>query len=242
MLNQESDQKDIILSPNIVLINASHRQNGNTSLAIKSASEGVLQKKGIVNLINLVDENINRCEACSHCKKLCIFDDAMTKIGQMIIDSDGLIVATPVYFGSITSLLKTFIERTRIYRHNNFSFANKVFGAISIAGRRNGGQETAIVELYIAFIRHGMIIVNNGQGTSQYGGTVWAGSFGEAYFDHWGLLTCQNVGARVTEIASLIKAGKFVLNYNPEYYFSEKEGTVKEMKEVMTAELHNKCS
>lgn len=225
----EPDQQCKITSPKIVLINASHRRNGNTSLAIKSASEGALRKKGMVNLINLVDENINRCDACTQCKGLCIYDDAMTKIGQMVIDSDGLIVATPVYFGSITSLLKVFIERTRIYRHNNFSFANKVFGAISVAGRRNGGQETAIIELYIAFIRHGMIIVNNGQGTSQYGGTVWAGSLGEAGYDHWGLLTCQNVGIRVTEIANLIKAGKFILNYNPEYYFSEKEGTTKEI-------------
>ncbi|MHB1702959.1 MAG: flavodoxin family protein [bacterium] len=229
MLKLEPVQQCKISPPKIVLINASHRRNGNTSLAIKSALDGVMQKGGIVNLINLVDENINHCDACNHCKGLCIYDDAMTKIGQMLIDSDGLIVATPVYFGGITSLLKVFIERTRIYRHNNFSFANKVFGAISVAGRRNGGQETAIIELYIAFVRHGMIIVNNGQGTSQYGGTVWAGSSGEANHDHWGLLTCQNVGIRVTEIARLIKAGKFILNYNPEYYFSEKEGTTKEM-------------
>lgn len=214
------------------IVGGPHR-HGNTVIAMKAALEGARELGAETELLHLSEYEINLCAGCKRCMGKCIYDDGMTIISQKLLEADGFLVGTPVSFGTMSSYIKIFIDRTRILRHNNFALANKAFGAISVAARRNGGQETALMELFTTFLRHGVVPVNNGPGTSQYGGTVWAGPIGEAEEDDWGLETCRGVGRRVAEMAWIIKTGISALNYHPTYEFSGSKGTFSELKDIL---------
>ena len=45
--------------------------------------------------------------------KLCIYDDDMTGLYQVIQWADAIVIGSPVYFGTISGLLKNFMDRTR---------------------------------------------------------------------------------------------------------------------------------
>jgi multimeric flavodoxin WrbA len=214
----------------IGVVGSPHRHGNTTQLmefALKAAEEVGAQTE----LVHLLDYKFSPCVGHSVCKGACLIDDDMSKrITPKVVEADGIILGTPVYFGTMAAQLKAFIDRTRVIRHNNFQLANKAFGAIAVAGRRNGGQETTLLEMILAFMRHGVVIVNNGPGTSQFGGTVWAGPQGEAKEDFFGIETVQGVGRRVAEVAKIIKAGLNALNYKPLYEFSSTQGMYKDFE------------
>ena len=56
----------------------------------------------------------------------------------------GIIMASPVYMGSMSSQAKAFIDRTVLFRRNGFMFKNKLGGALTVGGSRNGGQELTL--------------------------------------------------------------------------------------------------
>ena len=211
----------------IGIVGSPHR-HGNTTYLLQQALEKARETGAASRLVHLEDYEVRPCLGCKRCVGNCVQSDDMPLIYDELLKSDGIILASPVYFGTMSAQLKTFIDRTRVLRHNDFALANKVFGAIAVAGRRNGGQETTLVEMITAFLRHGVLVVNNGPGTSQYGGTGWAGPEDEAQFDEWGILTCRGVGLRVAETAMLIRAGMQALDYRPVYRFSGEQGTYRE--------------
>ncbi|MCE5336574.1 MAG: flavodoxin family protein [Desulfobacteraceae bacterium] len=55
------------------------------------------------------------CQACMACKKTherCALEDDLTPVLDAIADADLLLLASPVYFGNVSSQLKGFIDRT----------------------------------------------------------------------------------------------------------------------------------
>lgn len=217
----------------VVGIVGSPHRNGNTTFLLEQALDEAQRAGAETELLHLLDYSIGPCLGCAKCVGRCVQDDGMTEVAATLLSAQGIIAASPVYFGTMSSNLKVFIDRTRVLRHNSFALANKVFGAISVAGRRNGGQETTLIEMITAFLRHGVLVVNNGPGTSQYGGTGWAGPVGEAGEDEWGIVTCRGVGRRVAEMAAVVQAGLQALNCQPGYEFSGTQGTYRELKELL---------
>lgn len=211
------------------VVGSPHR-HGNTTYMLDQTLEAAAGAGADVELVHLLDYDIAPCLGCAHCFGECLQTDGMAVLSEKLRAAHGLIAASPVYFGTMSSNLKVFIDRTRVLRHNSFSLANKAFGAIAVAGRRNGGQETTLMEMITAFLRHGVLVVNNGPGTSQYGGTGWAGPAGEACEDGWGIETCRGVGRRVAEVAAIVQAGLAALRYTPHYEFSSSQGTYRELQ------------
>jgi len=214
----------------IGIVGSPHR-HGNTTYLMECALRAAEEVGAEAELVHLFDYKFGPCLGHSVCKGSCLLKDDMSeKITPRVVEADGIILGSPVYFGTMAAQLKAFIDRTRVIRHNNFQLANKVFGAIAVAGRRNGGQETTLLEMILAFMRHGVVIVNNGPGTSQFGGTVWAGPQGEAKEDLFGIETAQGVGRRVAEVAKIIKTGLSSLDYKPVYEFSTTQGKYKDFE------------
>jgi len=89
-------------------------------------------------------------------------------------------VATPVYFGSMTSQCKAFLDRCVMFRRNGFLLRNKVGGVIAVGGVRNGGQELAIQAVQAAMLVQDMVLVSEGRPTSHYGATLWSGTLMES--------------------------------------------------------------
>ncbi|MDY7036478.1 MAG: NAD(P)H-dependent oxidoreductase, partial [Thermodesulfobacteriota bacterium] len=106
--------------------------------------------------------------------------------------AEGIVLATPVYFGDCSSLTNLFLE--------NHFLKDKVIGVVSVGAKRNGGQETANIFTLMEAMSLGSIIVGNGPPTSQYGGTGWAGDVGAILDDNFGLDTSLGTGKRVMEV------------------------------------------
>lgn len=192
----------------IVGISCSPRKGKSTKYALEVCLQAVKEMVPDVEtlLIELSDMKMNGCLACGKCMKVleCSQEDDFVKVIPILSDSElaGLVVATPVYFGSMTSQCKAFLDRCVMFRRNGFLLRNKVGGAIAVGGVRNGGQELTIQAVHAAMLVQDMVVVSEGKPTSHYGATLWSGHPDGIEKDAFGLETARNLGKRVSEVAA----------------------------------------
>ena len=182
----------------IIGIVGSPKKDGNTSYLVETALKAAKSAGADTDIINLGSVNIEPCVACDICKAMgeCGIEDDIKEILEIMMESDGMIIGSPVYFGSVTSQLKILIDRSRPLR-GSFRLKNKVCGAIAVGGSRNGGQESTISVIHDFLLIHDAIIVGDGAPMAHYGGT----GVGNTKIDEIGIETSQNLGKRVTELA-----------------------------------------
>lgn len=104
----------------VLLINSSNRKRNTYNLLL--SIEEILKNKGYeTELITLSDYNISFCKGCEVCvlKSNCFINDDSHKIMEKIIESDGLVIGTPVYLNNMSGILKTFIDRTCSWFHRS---------------------------------------------------------------------------------------------------------------------------
>ncbi|OPX64303.1 MULTISPECIES: flavodoxin family protein [unclassified Methanoregula] len=93
----------------------SPRKNGSTAI-LAAEAEKALKEQGVdVATIFLNDLKIKGCQACYWCKKNdvaeCAVKDDMQKIHTLMKECDGMIVASPIYFGGVTAQAKAWLDR-----------------------------------------------------------------------------------------------------------------------------------
>ncbi len=192
----------------IVGISCSPRKGKSTKYALEVCLQAVKESVpgGETTLIELSEMKINGCIACGKCMKVleCSQEDDFVKMIPILSDSElaGLVVATPVYFGSMTSQCKAFLDRCVMFRRNGFLLRDKVGGVIAVGGFRNGGQELTIQSVHAAMLVQDMVVVSEGRPTSHYGATLWSGHPDGIEKDTFGLETARNLGKRVAEVAA----------------------------------------
>lgn len=103
---------------NIIVINASPRKRGNTAKLCKNVVKGAESENASVEYINLYDYDFKGCMSCfaCHLKKnsenpLCFWRDDLKEILKKCLKADGIVIGTPIYYGSITSYAQAFLER-----------------------------------------------------------------------------------------------------------------------------------
>ncbi|MCU0782787.1 MAG: flavodoxin family protein [Verrucomicrobia bacterium] len=111
----------------------------------------------------------------------------------------GLIIASPSYFRSLSSLCKAFIERCMPLREDAMLLANKPVGALAVGGNRNGGQELVIEQILMAMLSYGMVPVG-GKSPAMLGGTLW-NTKDDVSQDESGLQSARLLGTHVAEVA-----------------------------------------
>ena len=185
----------------IIGIVGSPRTDGNTFYLVKTALKSAETVGVNTEIINLGSKDIEPCVACDICKATgeCAIYDDMREITEKLMSSDGMIIGSPVYFGSVTSQLKMLIDRSRPLR-GSFKLKDKVCGAIAVGGSRNGGQESTISVIHDFLLIHDSIIVGDGSPLAHYGGTGVGGPKGDTMNDEIGIETSKNLGKRVAEL------------------------------------------
>ncbi|MCF8119780.1 MAG: flavodoxin family protein [Deltaproteobacteria bacterium] len=191
----------------ILGICCSPRKEKTTYYALKTSLTAIPDAYGQVNthLIDLSEKEINGCKACGACmKKLkCSQDDDFNALVPILSDPEvgGIIVATPVYMGSMSSQCKAFLDRCVMFRRNGFLFRDKVGGVITVGGVRNGGQSATIQHIHAVMLVQDMILVGDGRPGAHFGGTMWSGHPDGIERDEVGMATVQSLGKRVAEVA-----------------------------------------
>jgi multimeric flavodoxin WrbA len=192
----------------IVGISCSPRKGKSTKHALDVCLQAVkeITPDAETMLVELSELKMNGCVACGKCMKVleCSQEDDFVKMIPILSDPvlAGLVVATPVYFGSMTSQCKAFLDRCVMFRRNGFLLRNKVGGVIAVGGFRNGGQELAIQAVQAAMLVQDMVVVSEGRPTSHYGATLWSGHPEGIEKDTFGLETARSLGKRVAEVAA----------------------------------------
>ena len=101
----------------IYAVNGSPRKNGNTAQLLQKALEGAASAGAEVKLIQLADLNFSGCRSCFACKKLanpspgCVLKDDLAETLKELLQADGIIMGSPIYFGAETGLYRNFLER-----------------------------------------------------------------------------------------------------------------------------------
>ena len=118
----------------------------------------------------------------------------------------GLIIGSPSYFRSMSSLCKAFLERLAVLRSPTLLLADKPVGALSVGSYRNGGQELVIEQILTIMLCHEMMLVGGKPRTPQ-GATLW-NKDDDIMKDEFGIESARNLGIRVAEAALKLAAKK----------------------------------
>ena len=185
----------------VVAIVGSPRIGGNTEILTREALR-VIEAAGLeTEMIRLAEKKVLPCNACGACTsgEVCSIDDDLMSLYNKVKEADGLIIASPVYFGSATPLLKAFMDRVGyISLNNGYPLARKPGGPLTVAGR-NGGNFTN-AQLILWFIAQGMIVPGSIDWNCAFGNEI-----GEIWNDERGVKTvrifAQNLAWLVKKLA-----------------------------------------
>lgn len=123
-----------------------------------------LNSEGIeVELETLSGKLIKSCTACMSCKlepKCVLENDYFEPLFEKSLRADGLILGSPVYFGSATPEIKSFIDRAGyIAKHNGGLYKRKVGAPVVVA--RRAGRTFTYAQLMFFYTISEMILVGS---------------------------------------------------------------------------------
>jgi len=149
----------------VVAFNGSGRKDGNTAILLNMVL-GELSKEGIqTELIQLAGKAPQGCIACYKCfenkdKKCAVTNDRLNEYLAKMVEADGIVLGSPVYFADATAGIKALIERCGMVSSANGGLLKRKVGA-AVAAVRRAGAIRAFDTLNHLFQHAQMIIVGS---------------------------------------------------------------------------------
>lgn len=113
----------------VIGIFGSPRRGGNTDILLGEALKGAEKEGSEIDRIYLADHAITPCKECHGCDQTgqCIIPDDMEKIYPKLLESDIIVLASPIFFYGVTAWTKALIDRSQAlwakkYLLKDFSF------------------------------------------------------------------------------------------------------------------------
>ncbi|MCH5192196.1 MAG: flavodoxin family protein [Oscillospiraceae bacterium] len=199
----------------VLIINGSPRIGGNTCDALGEMEKIFAKNKIETETVQIGNMDIRGCIACGFCFKngRCVFDDIVNELAEKFKESDGLVVASPVYYASANATLTALLDR--MFYSSSFDKTMKVGAGVVIA--RRGGLSSTFDQLNKYFTISGMPVAS-----SQYWNSVHGLAPGEAQQDAEGMQTVRTLAENMSFLMKSIALGK------------EKYGLPKKEKRVST--------
>ena len=185
----------------VLMINGSPRKNGNIALAL-SEMEGVFRERDVdFETIPIGRMDIRGCIACESCRKTgkCVFDDIVNELAAKFEAADGLVIGSPVYYGSANGTLMAALQR--LFYSTHFDKSLKV-GASVVSARRSGCTAT-FDELNKFFTLCNMPVA-----TSQYWNNIYGWEPGEGSVDDEGRQVMRVLARNMVFLMRSIALGK----------------------------------
>ncbi len=151
----------------LLAVNGSPLKKGNTAhlleLVLQAARDEGVETRLLHVSDALKDQKRPYCIACSSpCKEACHQEDPGLRDATDLLEGcAGLVLGSPVYFGTVSGQLKSFWDKTRAARSRR-SLVGKPGAGVSVGAARFGGQETTLRALHDMMIIHGMYLVGDG--------------------------------------------------------------------------------
>ena len=152
-------------------------RDGATEFVLKKALNNLEVIGFETKFYTVRNKEIGFCIHCDYCLKNneCIKKDDMQIIYSLLKQANGIIFATPVYNGGISSQLKTVMDRCRaLLASDPKSLKNKIGMAIAVGGDRIGGQEFALQQIHTFYILNGIIPISGGPFGANLGANFWS--------------------------------------------------------------------
>ena len=143
----------------VLLLNGSPHVHGCTATALDEMIK-VFEEEGVeTELIQVGIKEIRGCVACGSCSLTgkCVFDDLVNEVAPKFEQADGLVVGSPVYYGSPNGTILSFMDR--LFYSTEFSKQMKV-GAAVVSCRR-GGNTASFDALNKYFTISGMPVASS---------------------------------------------------------------------------------
>jgi multimeric flavodoxin WrbA len=190
--------------PKVVLISGSPKAEGNTAQLMKECAR-VIEAQGVeAEVVSLADMKIESCTACGKCSELgrCSLEDGLNEIIDKIRKAQGLIVGSPVYFGTARGDVMAALQRIGyVSRKGDSYLAGKVGGAVAVA--RRGGQTFTLQEMLMFFLINDMIVPG-----STYWNMVFGRLPGEVWQDKEGIETIRHFADNVAKLVKKLHGAK----------------------------------
>lgn len=125
----------------VLLLNGSPHANGCTARALEEMIK-VFSDEGVeTEVIQVGNKDIRGCVSCGYCEKngKCVVNDLVNEVALKFEEADGLVVGSPVYYGSPNGTILSFMDR--FFYSTSFSKHLKV-GAAVVSCRRGGNTAT----------------------------------------------------------------------------------------------------
>ena len=167
-----------------------HRE-GNTAFLVKKVLESAEISGAEIELAHISGKRIEPCDGCLSCEERgeCKIEDDMRQIYPKLLEADGIVFGSPVYFWNVSGQAKVFIDRTYCFLRKR-KMRNKV-GGIVVTARRAGG--TNAFQVFLNFF--------NAQRMRSAGGVIGLGEkIGSAKDDGESLGEAMAVGKIIVRL------------------------------------------
>lgn len=184
-------------------INGSPNKDGNTKFLLRRVLDKT-ESLGAKSIILETGELLNDvkspfCTVCSNpCSAVCYRDTKLEKGYDVLKRADGIVLASPVYFGNVSAQIKAFFDKTRLLRNKKILY-NKIGAGITVGAAKYGGQETTMRALHDIMFIHGMIIVGDGYKDDDCG-HQGVSARKPAKEDENAIERCEILGKRLVEV------------------------------------------
>ncbi len=185
----------------VLMLNGSPREQGNIALAFWEMEQVFSENNVSFENILLGRNDIRGCIACETCRKKgkCVFDDIVNELAVKFEEADGLVIGSPVYYGSANGTLLSALQR--LFYSTSFDKSLKV-GASVVAARRSGCTAT-FDELNRFFTLSNMPVA-----TSQYWNNIYGWEPGEGSVDAEGRQVMRVLARNMVFLMKSIVLGK----------------------------------
>ena len=182
----------------VLVLNASPHANGCTARALQELID-TLHREGVeTELLHIGKDAVHGCVSCGFCSKndRCVFnDDKVNEAARIFEEADGLVIGSPVYYGSPNGTALAFMDR--LFYSTGFDKHMKV-GAAVVSCRR-GGNTASFDVLNKYFTISGMPVAS-----STYWNQVHGFSAADVEKDLEGLQTMRNLARNMAFLMSAI--------------------------------------
>lgn len=136
----------------VLIVSSSPREGGNSEVLCERFAKGASEAGHEVEKVMLRDKIIVPCNACYACMEthICAIKDDMEEVFSKLLKADVILLASPVYFYSVSAQMKAMIDRCLV---NHNSLVGKKFYFIVTAADPQHDAADGTLAAFRGFIR-----------------------------------------------------------------------------------------